>query len=64
MFLLALANAKAHYGKPDANNPVHELEVMISNLVAGSHNTARYIPGSVPRGYDMIYTAPKPVVPF
>lgn len=45
VFLLALANAKAHYGKPDAANYIGQLETMMSNLVAGSHHTRRYIPG-------------------
>lgn len=45
VFLLALANAKAHYNKPDANNYIAQLETMMANLVAGSHHTRRYIPG-------------------
>jgi hypothetical protein len=63
VFLLALANAKAHYGRPDASNYVAQMETMMLDLVAGSHNTRRYIPGA-PRIYDLIYTAPKPTVPF
>lgn len=63
VFLLALANAKAHYGRPDASNYIAQMEQMMVNLVAGSHNTRRYIPGQ-PRDFDMIYTAPKPTVPF
>ena len=63
VFLLALANAKAHYRQPDANNYVQQLETMMQNLVAGSHHTRRYIPGRDDRA-DMIYTAPKPTVPF
>lgn len=63
VFLLALANAKAHYGKPDANNYIAQMEQMMVNLVAGAHNTRRYIPGR-PREFDMVYTAPAPTVPF
>jgi hypothetical protein len=63
VFLLALANAKAHYGRPDANNYIAQMEQMMLNLVAGSHETRRYIPGR-PRMFDMVYTAPKPTVPF
>lgn len=63
VFLLALANAKAHYGKPDANNIVSQLEVYIQSLVAGTHGPARYIPGSN-RDADMVYVEPKPSVPF
>lgn len=63
VFLLALANAKAHYGKPDANNYIQQLETMMLNLVAGAHNTRRYVPGRDDR-CDMVYTCPVPLVPF
>lgn len=47
IYLHALALAKAHYGQPDANN----IESMANNyrkeLVAGTHTTAHYIPGTV-----------------
>lgn len=46
VFLLALANAKAHYGKPDASRYEQQAFTYISKLVAGSHQTARYIPGA------------------
>lgn len=61
VFLLALANAKAHYRQPDASNYVQQLEVLIASLVAGSHGTRRYIPGGreVP-----VYVRPAPSVPF
>lgn len=45
VFLLALANAKAHYGQPDAGNYAQQLNTYIGDLVAGSHHTRRYIPG-------------------
>lgn len=63
VFLLALANAKAHYGKPDANNYIQQLETMMMNMVAGAHNTRRYVPGRDNRR-DMVYTRPVPLVPF
>lgn len=61
VFLLALANAKAHYRQPDASNYVQQLEVLIDNLVAGSHATARYVPGQR-RGGSYVY--PLPLTPF
>lgn len=63
VFALALANAKAHYRQPDANNYVAQMETLLQNLVAGSHTTRRYIPGRevVP---DYVYAVPRPTVPF
>lgn len=47
IYLHALALAKAHYGQPDANN----IETMANNyrkeLIAGTHTTAHYIPGTI-----------------
>jgi len=63
VFMLALSNAKAHYRQPDAGNYVRELEAMMQNLVAGSHQTRRYIPGRRNRA-DGVYVIPKPTVPF
>jgi hypothetical protein len=63
VFLLALANAKAHYGKPDANNYVQQMETMLLGMVAGSHQTRKYIPGRESRT-DYVYTMPVPTVPF
>jgi hypothetical protein len=62
VFLLALANAKAHYGQPDANNYVAQLETMMQNLVAGSHHTRRYVPGGAQA--VSAYVEPRPTVPF
>lgn len=45
VLLMALANAKAHYGQPDGGNYMQQLNVYIADLVAGQHGTARYIPG-------------------
>lgn len=63
IYLHALANAKAHYRQPDAGNYVSQMEVMLQNLVAGTHAGARYIPGR-DRYVDYVYVAPKPTVPF
>ena len=63
VFLLALANAKAHYRQPDASQYVQQMEVMLGDIVAGSHGTARYIPGR-PLHSEGVYVAPKPSVPF
>lgn len=49
VFLLALANAKAHYGQPDARNISAQATNYIGNLVAGQHGTRRYVPGAKPR---------------
>lgn len=48
LFLLALANAKAHYGQPDAGNYSSQLQTMMRDLTAASHGTRRYLPGSEP----------------
>lgn len=63
IFLLALANAKAHYGDADAGNAMQEMEMYLYGLVGGAHQTRRYIPGSDARA-DMVYVRPKPTVPF
>jgi hypothetical protein len=63
VFLLALYNSKQHYRQADAQTYVQQLEVMIANLVAGTHATARYIPGP-PAGSPWVYVPPKPEVPF
>jgi len=63
IFALALANAKAHYRQPDANNYVAQMEAMMQNLVAGSHQTRRYVPGRDDRD-DYVYVRPKPSEPF
>lgn len=61
VFLLALANAKAHYRQPDANNYVAQMETLLADLVAGSHQTARYLPG---QRKEWIFVPPAPTVPF
>lgn len=61
LYLLALANLKAHYKQPDARDIVSEFEVYLQSLVAGTHGGARYVPG---RSRDVIYTPPVPTTPF
>lgn len=53
--LHALANAKAHYGQPDAGNYMQQLATLIGDYNAGSHHTRRYIPGTTP-----LYPAVRP----
>lgn len=46
VFLLALGNAKTHYGQKDANSVTSQAGNYIKGLVAGSHGTRRYVPRS------------------
>lgn len=62
VYLLALANAKAHYRQADASTYLSQLEVHIRNLVAGTHATGRYRPG--PDMGEMVWVPPVPEVPF
>ena len=48
IFNLALADAKAHYGQPDADRYAARAAAMLGDEVAGDHQTARYVPGQVP----------------
>lgn len=48
VFLWALANAKAHYGQPDATNYANQATAYLGALVSGAHQTARYVPGTRP----------------
>jgi hypothetical protein len=47
VFLHALANAKSHYGQPDANNIEAQANAYRAELIAASHQTAHYIPGTI-----------------
>lgn len=47
VFLHALANAKSHYGQPDANNVESQANAYRGELIAGTHQTAHYLPGTV-----------------
>jgi hypothetical protein len=47
VFLHALANAKAHYGQPDASNVEAQANTYRAELVAATHQTAHYLPGTI-----------------
>lgn len=47
VFLWALATAKAHYGQPDANNVATMANAYKAELIAGTHQTAHYLPGTI-----------------
>jgi hypothetical protein len=46
VFLHALANAKSHYGQPDANNIEAQANAYRGELIAGTHQTSHYVPGA------------------
>lgn len=48
VLLHALANGKAHYGQADANQIEQQANSYRGELIAGTHKTARYIPGAMP----------------
>lgn len=48
VFTLALGNAKAHYGQRDAQSVLAQVTSYLKAVNAGSHGTARYIPGFRP----------------
>lgn len=60
VFLQALAQAKAHYGQPDANVYFQQLEMFLGKLNAQNHATKRYIPDPDPG----IQNLPLPKVTF
>ena len=47
IFLWALGNAKAHYGQPDASNVAAQANAYKAELIAGTHQTAHYLPGTI-----------------
>ena len=55
--LFALANAKAHYGQPDAANYMGQYRDYIGAVTAGSHHTRRYVPNT-----EQSYPPPMPVL--
>lgn len=63
VYLLALANAKAHYKQPDTQSVMAQFEGELRAIVAGSHQTYRYIPGAR-RSTSAVYVEPRPDVPF
>jgi hypothetical protein len=46
LFMWALANAKNHYGQPDAQDIASQAQTYLRDLIADSHGTARYVPGT------------------
>lgn len=50
VYLWALALTKAEYKRQDANSALARAQAYVGDLVAGSHGTARYIPGRIERG--------------
>lgn len=57
VFMLALANAKSHYNKPDAATYTGMVQSRIGDLIAAEHHTRRYIPGDDP------WQPPSPPIP-
>jgi hypothetical protein len=47
VFLWALANGKGHYGQPDANNIANQANAYRKEIIAASHTTGHYIPGTI-----------------
>lgn len=48
LFMWALANAKNHYGHPDASDVAAQAQTYLRDLIAETHGTRRYIPGATP----------------
>jgi hypothetical protein len=48
VYLYALARGKAHYGQADANNIAAQANSYRGELIAGTHKTAHYVPGTTP----------------
>lgn len=47
IFMLALGNAKAHYGQADAGNSISQLQAYIGFLTASNQPRRRFFPGEV-----------------
>jgi len=62
VLLMALYLAKLHYGQPDANQQLQIMEVMLGAMVAGTHQTNRYVYER--RGAFEPFVEPQPTVPF
>ncbi len=48
VYLWALANALAYYGKSSADSVAEQAKVYLGQLVAGTHGSKRYVPGTRP----------------
>lgn len=61
IFLLALANAKAHYQQTDAQVYFTQASSYLGSLNAGAYGTARFVPGTVntpPRPQPVLLSLP------
>lgn len=47
VFLWALANAKNHYGQPDASDIAAQAQTLLKDLVSETHARKRYVPGHI-----------------
>lgn len=47
LFMWALANAKNHYGQPDASDIAAQAQTYLRDLIAENHGTRRYVPGTI-----------------
>lgn len=45
VYLTGLGEAKVHFKQPDAQLAIDTARIYVGDLIAGSHHTARYIPG-------------------
>jgi hypothetical protein len=54
VFLHALANGKAHYGQPDSNNIEAQANTYLGELIAGTHQGARYVPRTLPEAVPAV----------
>jgi len=59
VFLMALANGKAHYGKGDAGTIFRQLEVVLKKYNGEDFGLKRYIPGK-----KEIHSLPEPLTTF
>jgi len=48
VFMLALGNAKSHYGQRDAQSILTQVTSYLKGINAGTHGTARYVPRFMP----------------
>lgn len=62
VFLMALYLAKRHYRQDDAQDQLQIMEATLRQIVAGTHQTKRYIMGSQVQALNYAY--PQPTVPF
>lgn len=56
LYMWALANAKNHYGQPDAADVAAQAQVYLRELISAGHGTRRYVPGT-----ESVPNLPQPV---